>query len=240
VRAQREKAVATRREPITGTGEFPNINEAEVSVLLPMPAAQASPASALPSAPTSAETSFASLARMAGQGATLPQLAGTASGPVPVAIAPLPSLRTAEPFERLRNRADAYLAKTGSRPKVFLANLGPISAFTARATFAKNFFEAGGIEAIMTDGFSDQDELRQAYSDSRAKLSCICSTDEIYERHAAETAETLRSAGSNLIYLAGRPGDHEAAWTHSGITGFIFAGCDTLKVLSQALDEACA
>jgi methylmalonyl-CoA mutase len=240
VRAQREKAVATRREPITGTSEFPNINEAEVSVLLPMPAAQASPASALPSAPTSAETSFASLARMAGQGATLPQLAGTASGPVPVAIAPLPSLRTAEPFERLRNRADAYLAKTGSRPKVFLANLGPISAFTARATFAKNFFEAGGIEAIMTDGFSDQDELRQAYSDSRAKLSCICSTDEIYERHAAETAETLRSAGSNLIYLAGRPGDHEAAWTHSGITGFIFAGCDTLKVLSQALDEACA
>jgi methylmalonyl-CoA mutase len=240
VRAQREKAVATRREPITGTGEFPNINEAEVSVLLPMPAAQASPASALPSSPTSAETSFASLAQMAGQGATLPQLAGTASGPIPVAIAPLPSLRTAEPFERLRDRADAYLAKTGSRPKVFLANLGPISAFTARATFAKNFFEAGGIEAIMTDGFSDQDELRQAYSDSRAKLSCICSTDEIYERHAPETAETLRSAGSSLIYLAGRPGDHEAAWANSGIAGFIFAGCDTLKVLSQALDQACA
>ena len=33
VRAQREKAVATRKEPITGTSEFPNINEAEVAVL---------------------------------------------------------------------------------------------------------------------------------------------------------------------------------------------------------------
>jgi methylmalonyl-CoA mutase len=40
VRAQREKAIATRKEPITGTSEFPNINDADVSVLLPMPAIQ--------------------------------------------------------------------------------------------------------------------------------------------------------------------------------------------------------
>ena len=42
----------------------------------------------------------------------------------------------------------ACLAKTGARPKVFLANLGKLSDFTARATFAKNFYEAGGIEAL--------------------------------------------------------------------------------------------
>ena len=41
----------------------------------------------------------------------------------------------------------ACLPKTGTRPKVFLANLGKSRDFTARATFAKNFFEAGGIEA---------------------------------------------------------------------------------------------
>ena len=35
-----------------------------------------------------------------------------------------------------------------ARPKVFLANLGKLSEFTARATFAKNFYEAGGIEAL--------------------------------------------------------------------------------------------
>ena len=38
--------------------------------------------------------------------------------------------------------------QTGARPKIFLANLGTIADFTARATFAKNFFEAGGIEAV--------------------------------------------------------------------------------------------
>ncbi|NBJ11453.1 methylmalonyl-CoA mutase subunit beta [Microvirga arsenatis] len=246
VRAQREKAVATRREPITGTSEFPNIAEADVSVLLPSPlrggieggGAGAEPDQRGATAP--AETSFAGLLRMASDGASLAQLAGTAAGPAPVAVAPLPSIRTAEPFERLRDLSDAYLARTGARPRVFLANLGPVAAFTARATFAKNFFEAGGIEAVMNDGFSDQDKLRQAYIDSQAKLSCICSTDEIYEKHAVETAQTLRTAGSTLIYLAGRPGEREEELTRAGITTFIFAGCDILKVLSRALDEACA
>ncbi|HEV2566994.1 MAG TPA: methylmalonyl-CoA mutase subunit beta [Microvirga sp.] len=264
VRAQREKAVATRREPITGTSEFPNIDEADVTVLFPSPLwggarggdVGATPSQAIAHTPTShsspqgggeqdgapaqAETPFASLVRMAGQGATLPRLAGTAAGPSPVAIAPLPSTRTAEPFERLRDLSDASMARTGERPRIFLANLGPIAAFTARATFAKNFFEAGGIEAVMSDGFSDNDKLRQAYLASKAKLSCICSTDEIYEKHALDAARTLRDAGSTLIYLAGRPGEHEDAWVRAGITTFIFVGCDTLKVLSQALDEACA
>jgi len=264
VRAQREKAVATRSEPITGTSEFPNIAEADVSVLLPSPlwggatggGVSAGPNQGGTDTPASnsssqggggqdgatapAETSFAGLLEMASDGASLAQLAGTAAGPAPAAVAPLPSIRTAEPFERLRDLSDAYLARTGARPRVFLANLGPIAAFTARATFAKNFFEAGGIEAVMNDGFSDQDKLRQAYADSQAKLSCICSTDEIYEKHAVETAQTLRTAGSILIYLAGRPGEREEELTRAGITTFIFAGCDTLKVLSRALDEACA
>jgi len=229
VRAQREKTIATRREPITGTSEFPNIGEAEVTVLFPSPLWGGVRGGGVSAEPIrdGASTPLSNSPPQRGR-----EQDGKAT------IAPLPSIRTAEPFERLRDRADACLAKTGERPKVFLANLGPIAAFTARATFAKNFFEAAGIDAITNDGFSDQDKLRQAYLDSKAKLSCICSTDEIYEKHAVETAEALRSAGSTLIHLAGRPGDHEEAWKGAGVTTFIFTGCDTLKFLSQALDEA--
>ena len=139
----------------------------------------------------------------------------------------------------LRDLSDAYMAKTGSRPKVFLANLGPIAAFTARSTFAKNFFETAGIEAVPNDGFSDPDKLREAFAASKAKLSCICSTDEIYEKHAVDAAMTLRDAGSSPIFLADRAGDSEKTLTAAGITTFIYAGCDTLKVLSEALDAAC-
>ena len=64
-----------------------------------------------------------------------------------VRIEPLPSIRLAEPFEALRDASDRALAKNGARPKVFLANLGKLPDFTARAMFAKNFYEAGGIEA---------------------------------------------------------------------------------------------
>lgn len=261
VRAQRERAVATRKEPITGTSEFPNINEADVAVLSPSPlrggarggGADAQPSSAVAHTPSSTsssqgggeqvaatETSFADVVAMAAEGADLSRLAGTAAGPAPVAVAPLPSIRAAEPFERLRDLSDAYLAKTGSRPKVFLANLGPIAAFTARSTFAKNFFEAAGIEAVTNEGFSDHDKLKESFCTSKAKLSCICSTDEIYEKHAIDAVTTLREAGSHPIFMAGRPGDSEKTLTAAGITTFIYAGCDTLKVLSEALDAACA
>src|SRR6516225_862544 len=54
----------------------------------------------------------------------------------------LPCLRLAEPFEALRDGSDRMLERTGVRPKIFLANLGKAADFTARATYAKNFFEA--------------------------------------------------------------------------------------------------
>jgi methylmalonyl-CoA mutase len=235
--------VATRREPITGTSEFPNINEADVSVLLPMPTAEESTASSQsPSSLASAETAFASLVQIAGQGASLPQLAGTASGPSPVSIASLPSIRTAEPFERLRDLSDAHRAKTGERPRIFLANLGPIAAFTARATFVKNFFEAGGIEAVMSDGFISADEMRAGFVTSGTEMACLCSSDEIYfgaaeaaivphETFAEEAASALKRAGCKQIYMAGRSIIREEALRCSGIHDFIYTGCDHLHVL---------
>jgi len=243
--SQREKAVATRREPITGTSEFPNIHEADVAVLLPMPAAEANPAPTVsPSSPISTETDFASLVRMAGQGATLPQLAGTAAGPAPVSIAPLASIRTAEPFERLRDRADAYRARTGERPRIFLANLGPIAAFTARATFAKNFFEAGGIEAVMNDGSPSLHTLTAAFAASGAEIACICSSDEVYfapadaavtpnETVAEETARALERAGGTLVYMTGRPILREDALRLAGIQEFIYVGCDLPVIMTS-------
>jgi methylmalonyl-CoA mutase len=92
----------------------------------------------------------------------------------------------------------------------------------------------------MNDGLTDQDSIKSAYIQSNAKLSCICSTDEIYKEHAPATARTLHEAGSKLISLAGRPGEDEQELVRAGITTFVFAGCDTLKVLSEALNGSSA
>ncbi len=75
-------------------------------------------------------------------------LAPAPYGDAKITFDALAPMRLAVPFERLRNRSDGVLKKTGTRPKVFLANLGTPADFTARATFAKSFFESGGIEAV--------------------------------------------------------------------------------------------
>ena len=146
------------------------------------------------------------------------------------ALAPL---RLAEPFERLRDASDRMLAKSGARPKIFLANLGTLAEFTARATFAKNLFETGGIEAVTNEGFAGRDDMIAAFKASGARLACLCSSDEVYARDAASAAKALAAAGAMHIYLAGRPKDAEP-FKAAGVGTFIFAGCDALATLQAA------
>ncbi len=146
----------------------------------------------------------------------------------------LSPVRLAAPFEALRDASDAALKASGSRPKVFLANLGTPADFTARATFAKSFFETGGIEAVDTDGFSDPEKLATAFKAANASLVCLCSSDKAYATSAIAAAQALHSAGAKHIYLAGRPADLEADLRTAGVSEFIFAGADALALLKAA------
>ena len=147
------------------------------------------------------------------------------------ALAPM---RLAAPFERLRDRSDAILKTSGARPKVFLASLGTAADFTARAAFAKSFFETGGIEAVDTEGFAEPAALAAAFKSSGAALACLCSSDKMYAGHAAAAAKALHAVGARHIYLAGRPGEQETALRAAGVSDFIFAGGDALVTLQEA------
>ncbi|AWB20237.1 methylmalonyl-CoA mutase [Methylobacterium currus] len=198
LRRSRDADLATRRQPITGTSEFPDLHEAPVAVLSPAPAAEPAPEGALP------------------------------------------SRRLAEPYEALRDASDDILARTGRRPRVFLANLGPLSAFNTRATFARNAFEAGGIEAVTNEGFADHAALVEAFRASGTPLACLCSSDAVYAEQAVPAAEALRAAGATTITLAGKPGELEAALRAAGVAHDLYAGCDLVKLLGQAQAAAAA
>jgi methylmalonyl-CoA mutase len=157
-------------------------------------------------------------------------------GEAKITFEPLQAVRSAMPYERLRDRSDQQLKRSGKRPQIFLANLGSAADFTARATFAKSFFEAGGIEAIDGGGISDPAALAAAYKNSGAALACLCSSDKIYAGHALEAAKALRNAGARHIYLAGRAGEQEAGLRTAGVGDFIFAGCDALLLLQKAYE----
>ncbi|QTE01508.1 methylmalonyl-CoA mutase family protein [Streptomyces cyanogenus] len=132
----------------------------------------------------------------------------------------LPRVRRDEAYEELRARSDAHLAATGARPRIFLATLGSAAEYTARATFAANLFQAGGIEPVTGGRFED----------SGATEAVLCSSDALYAEQAGQAAESLRAAGARHVFLAGR-GDHP------GIDSYVFAGCDAVDVLSATLDR---
>ena len=146
---------------------------------------------------------------------------------------PLPVTRVSEGFEALRDASDRTLAKSGKRPAIFLANIGPVAAFTARNQFAKNLFEAGGIQTFGDSPHIDQDALTKAFQASSCSLACLCSSDALYAEQGVATTQALKSAGATHIYLAGRPGELESSLKQAGIDGFISAGMDVLEFLQN-------
>jgi methylmalonyl-CoA mutase len=129
----------------------------------------------------------------------------------------LPRVRAAQEFEELRDRA------AGGR--VYLATIGPIAKHTARASFAGNLFQAGGLETPSGDGV-------EGFAEAGTTVACICGTDRDYAASAAELAEQLRKAGATQVWLAGKP-DLDV----DGVDGYVFAGCDALAALRSVHEQ---
>jgi len=175
VRAKRAKGIATRRTPLTGVSEFPDLDEKPVE-RTPLPA--------------------------------------------PVERGGLPLYRPAEAYEEYRDRSDAL----PERPTAFLATLGPLAAYTARAGFTRNLLQAGGIADVEAGPTESAEDVVQAYGGQPVVV--LCSTDALYRERAAETAAALWRAGAARILLAGK-GDVE------GVDGYLYAGCDALAVIDD-------
>ncbi len=151
-------------------------------------------------------------------------------------------VRWAEGYEDLRSAADAA-REDGATVDVFLANLGPVAVHTARATFARNLFAAGGVRAITGEvgsvsGYEDVAALVADVVDSGASLVCICSSDAVYAERAAEVAAALAPLdGVRRVYLAGAPGEDRSRLEEAGVNEFVHVGVDALDVLRRAQHE---
>lgn len=160
---------------------------------------------------------------------TLPDPAPVA-GFEPIAT-PLARIRLAEGFERLRDLADARRDSDGERACVFLACIGSLAEHGARASFARNSFEAGGIEAITSAPLDDATAAGRAFAESGCRIACICGTDERYLAEARAVAQALQDAGAEAVYLAGRESPELRG---AGIDTFLNASSDLLSILEDA------
>ena len=252
----RRRAIAHRRDPITGVSTWPLLDER-----LPTPEAvdersvrhraaeevgswrdRHRPDAALAAVADAVRAGLrdggctAAAVRAAADGATLGQLvAALRADGRPTRVVPLPAEPSARMFERLRDAADAAAA-SGRRPAAFLANLGPVAEHTARATFIRNLLAAGGIDSVDRGGFDDPQALAEAFGDSGAEVAVICSSDARYASDAADAARRLTEAGARMVALAGRPGDRESEWRSAGVDLFVHAGGDAHADLTALLE----
>lgn len=245
----RARNLARRKEGITGVSEFPSVGEASVARPTPDRLALRNVAaqrvisarrdgSALAALYRSGESLTELAVAAAAEEASLGQLARSMGfHKEPTAIPPLTPHPFAQPFEELRDASDAWQASHGKRPRVFLANMGPTSHHIARATYAKNFFEAGGFEVIGNNGFRDGTAAAKAFADSGATIGVICSSDKLYPEVVPQVAPKLKAAGARSVVLAGNPAANETAWRSFGVDRFIFIKCDVLATLRAMLQE---
>ncbi|HYD72865.1 MAG TPA: methylmalonyl-CoA mutase family protein, partial [Candidatus Binatia bacterium] len=199
-RAVRATQIALRRETITGVTDFPLLGAAMPEVLKGDTHAFANAGSRIPTAGDACVSPFSTLS----------------------------PIRWAEPFEALRDRAEAQ----AKRPAVFFATLGALAAFGARAQFARNLFAVGGVGAIgEEEEYASREAMIDAFRSSQTRAAVICGTDATYAEDAENAAQRLKAAGADWVILAGKPGEHETRLRAAGVDQFVFTGQDALKEL---------
>jgi methylmalonyl-CoA mutase len=222
VAARREKVV-TRKCELTGVNAFPLLGDDGFSD--PATAVQAQRAAATDAA-VEPSTDFATLVERAAAGASTGQLAAARGLAGRMTGEALPIQRESEPFEALRSAA------SGSGAKVFLACLGTNAEHNVAATWAANFFGAGGIESVQSEPVLDAATAGDAFAGSGATIAAICAGKTAEADQIAAAVAGLKSAGATKVYLA--PGSADAADAAGADLG-VKDGVDMGQVLADAL-----
>jgi methylmalonyl-CoA mutase N-terminal domain/subunit len=170
--AKRAANIAKRKDIFVGTNMYPNMKETRIE-----------PASvdawAVQTERTAAISQFRATANADQKQAALDALAKAGTNSVDAAIQaaltgaslgeiaqaartgakagpttnPVHAHRGAQAFEALRQAAETYVARTGQRPLVFLATMGPLTQHKGRADFSTAFLGVGGFETIYPTRF---------------------------------------------------------------------------------------
>lgn len=214
--------LGTRRQAVTGVSDFPLLEE-----------------------PASAGRGAHAAVSAEGEGPELAGLDGTGRGAHAAAEPPLgkpggglPVRRPAQPFEDLRDAADRHLARTGRRPTVVVAALGPEAAHGPRTTWVRNLLAAGGVAAAggRGDGAVSPVEAAAAFAAGPDRVAVITGSDEAYAERGPATARALKAAGAVTVAMAADPSDSADGWADAlaaGVDELWHEGMDVLGVLGR-------
>lgn len=262
VAKERVKAAQTRKDTILGTNMYPNAKEKPLEVRLPdlnaiykkraAELAEFRTTSADQVEQTAVLDKLSQLLDSAPDrvldaaidaitaGATLGEITRTirSRDVTRPSIKPVVIERTAASYEQLRASVEAKAAE-GKRPKVFLAVMGPLKQFKARADFSAGFFNVAGFEVVYPKkGFATPDEAAKAAIESGSKIAVICSTDDTYPELVPAFAKALKAAdATQTAIVAGYPTEHIDAFKAAGIDDFIHVRANCYQILTSLVKK---
>jgi methylmalonyl-CoA mutase len=143
--------------------------------------------------------------------------------------------RYAAGFEALRDRSDAFLDKTGARPRVLLLPLGPLAEHNIRTTFVTNLLASGGIEAVNPGPVYAVAVASVVAEAGSPNTAVICGTDARYHADFPAVADAARAAGVGQIYLAGPKRAIADVGEAHRPDGYLTAKIDAVEALSDLL-----
>jgi len=128
---------------------------------------------------------------------------------------PLEVHRYAGEFEALRDDRAAS--------PVFLASLGTVAGYTARATFAANLFAAGGVDTVVGGPSEGVADVLAAYDQAdKPSVVCLVGNDTTYGEWGADLVTALRDAGATHVVLAGKADVGADATVATGVDALAF------------------
>ncbi len=142
--------------------------------------------------------------------------------------------RVGRTYEELRDRSDAVLEQTGSRPSVLMLPLGPVAEHNGRTTFIANLLAAGGIAAI-NPGPLGADDIAAAVADAGTPIAVVCGTKQRYADDGGAALAAARAAGLSTVLLAGP--DKEWPDGDDRPDGSLRVGIDAVATLTGLLDQ---
>lgn len=155
-------------------------------------------------------------------------------------IEPAARFRASAAFEAMRDASVEFAKRTGKRPRVFLAKMGPLAQHKARADFSAGFFAPGGFEMVAKQTFATAEEAAKAAADSGAEVAVLCSTDETYPELVSPFCATLKAAKPAVtLVLAGLPADKtvQESFAAAGVDTFIHLRAPVEDTLSSILKK---
>lgn len=213
----KDKAVATRRQVLLGTNQYPNFNEVADKTI---PEKAVKP-SGCPSDCNCDE----------GEPCKCGDDCDCKNGaPCSCGKNVLRPYRGGMAFEQLRLHVD----RSGKSPRAFMLTCGTLSMARARSQFACNFFACAGIRVEDNTFFKSVEEGAEAALKSGAEIVVICASDDDYAELAPKAKKII--GDSAIFVVAGAPAS-QPDLEKNGIDHFVSVKSNVLETLRGYIKE---